>query len=157
MKRFLQQVHEIVFLFFKWYAISVDFKILFNKFIRFNQLLSMMFNCFSLLFYWSSIVFVYFFKAFLEEEQVNLACSITLLYFFPIRYSYLSIFPDDNADIFAASPLILYFGFLCLILSIVMTSFYILSKRFFLKHKRLSDKSVTSINKKEYGFAGYFL
>ena len=34
-----------------------------------------------------------------------------------------------------------------------MISFYILSERFFLKHKRLSDAKVASITKKEYGFA----
>ena len=34
-----------------------------------------------------------------------------------------------------------------------MISFYIISKRFFLKRKGLSDARVASITKKEYGFA----
>ena len=38
-----------------------------------------------------------------------------------------------------------------------MISFYILSKRFFLKLKELSDATVTSLIKKEYGFAVHFL
>ena len=35
-------------------------------------------------------------------------------------------------------------------------SFDILSIRFFLKRKELSDARVASINKKEYGFAAHF-
>ena len=38
-----------------------------------------------------------------------------------------------------------------------MISFYILSKRFFLKHEGLSDARVASITKKRYGFAVYYL
>ena len=38
-----------------------------------------------------------------------------------------------------------------------MISFYILSKRLFLKHKELSDKRLVSTTKKEYGFAVHFL
>ena len=58
----------------------------------------------------------------------------------------------------AASLLILYCGFLSLILlSIVMISFYILSKRFFLKREEISDARVVSVTKNEYGFAVYFL
>ena len=37
-----------------------------------------------------------------------------------------------------------------------MISFYILSKRFFLKRKGLSDTRVASITKKEYDFAANF-
>ena len=37
-----------------------------------------------------------------------------------------------------------------------MIPFYILSTRFFLKHKGLSDARVASIIKKEYGFAVIF-
>ena len=37
-----------------------------------------------------------------------------------------------------------------------MISFYVLSKRFFLKHKQLFDKKVESITKKECGFAVRF-
>ena len=41
--------------------------------------------------------------------------------------------------------------------SIVMINFYILSKRFFLRCKGLSDARVKLIIKKEYGFAVHFL
>ena len=107
----------------------------------------------------SSIVFIYFSNALPMGKYVNLACSITLLWFrgsifSPVRYSYLSILPYDNTDIFAASLLIFYFNFLSLILSsVVIISFYILSKRLFLKREWLSDARVASITKKEYGFA----
>ena len=37
-----------------------------------------------------------------------------------------------------------------------MISFYILSKRCFLKRKGLSDAKVLSITKNEYGFAVFF-
>ena len=111
---------------------------------------------------WSSIIFVCFSRAFPKEESANLACSIICLWlegniFSPVRYSYFSIFLDDNAVIFAASLLISYYNFSSLILwSIVMISFYILSERFFLKCKGLFDARVTSITKKEYGFAAHF-
>ena len=75
----------------------------------------------------------------------------------PLRYSYLSVLPDGNADIFTASLLISYYSFSSLILSIVMISFYILSKRFFLKHKGLSVVRVMAVTKKKYGFAVHFL
>ena len=79
------------------------------------------------------IVFICLSNALPRAEYVSFACSIILLWSdgnisSPVRYSYLSILPDDNADIFAASLLILYY------------SFYILSKRFFLKREDLSDK-----------------
>ena len=67
----------------------------------------------------------------------------------PVKYSYLSIFPDYNADIFAASLLISYCNFSSLILpSVVIISFYVLPKRFFLKRKRLSDARIVSITNK---------
>ena len=45
----------------------------------------------------------------------------------PVKYSFLSIFSDDKADIFAASLLISHCNFPSLtVSSIVMTSFYIL-------------------------------
>ena len=52
-------------------------------------------------------------KAFRKGEYANLACSFICFWIeskisSPIRYSYLSIFPDDNVDIFSAFPLILY-------------------------------------------------
>ena len=62
-------------------------------------------------------------------------------------------FFDDNADIFAASLLMAYFRFL----SVVMTSFYILSKRLCLKRKGLSDARVVLFTKKEYVFPVHFL
>ena len=72
----------------------------------------------------------------------------------PLRYSYLSIFPDDNGDTFATSLLISYCRFPSLILSsLVMISFYILSKRFFLKREGLFDARVASVTEEEYGFA----
>ena len=66
-------------------------------------------------------------------------------------------FPDNAADIFAASLLILYSSFSSLILSIVMINFYIDSKRFFLKREELYGARVVSIIKKEYGFSVHFL
>ena len=67
----------------------------------------------------------------------------------PVRYSYLSILLDDNADIFADFLLISHCTFSSLLLSsIVKTSFYILSKRLFLKRKELSGVRVVSIFKK---------
>ena len=49
-----------------------------------------------------------FFQSFLKGEYGNLVCSIIWLRLggsisSPVRYSYLSVFSDDNADIFAAS------------------------------------------------------
>ena len=73
----------------------------------------------------------------------------------PVRYSYLSMLHDDNADIFATSLLISYCSFSSQILSsIVIITFHILSKRLCLKRKILSDDArVVSIAKKEYDFA----
>ena len=63
-----------------------------------------------------------------------------------VRYSFLSIFPDNNFDVFAASLLILHCSFSSLILSsIVMISFYIISERL---SKGLSDARIASITKK---------
>ena len=96
-----------------------------------------------------------FSKAFPKGEYENLACSVIYLLLegnisSPVRYSYLSIFPEDNADIFAASLLILYYNFSSLMLSsiIVFSSFYILSERFFLKREASSDAAVALITKK---------
>ena len=136
-----------------WNTISVDIIIIFNKFIRFNQLFSMTFNRFYLLF----ALFLIIFKAFPKGGYVNIASSVTLLWSegstsSPVRYSYLSIFPDDNANVFAASLVISYcyhISFSYLILSLIlMISFYVLSERFFLKRKGLYDATVASITKK---------
>ena len=76
----------------------------------------------------------------------------------PVRYSFLSTLPDNNAGIFGASLLIWYYSFSSQILSsIVMISFYIFFKRFFQKRKGLSGERVVSITKKVYGFAVHFL
>ena len=106
-------------------------------------------NCY----HWSTIAFVCFSRTFPNGEYVNLACSVICLWLednisSPVRYSYLSIFPDDNADTFATSLLISYCNFSILIL---------LSKRFFLKCKEWAYARVASITKKEYGFAVHFL
>ena len=117
------------------------------------------FICFSV---WYSTVFVCFSKVFSKAEYANLACYIICLslegyIFSPVTYSYLSLFPDENTDIFVAS-LLIWFNVSSIILSqIVMISSYILSERFFLKRKRLCNVRVASITKKEYGFAVYFL
>ena len=67
-------------------------------------------TCFFLVLQLFSIVFP-------KERNIKLAGSIILLpsdsnISSPVRYSYLSIFADDNADIFAASLLISVFQFL---------------------------------------------
>ena len=99
------------------------------------------------------IVFICFSNALARGEYVNLASSIVLLLsdgniFSTVRNSYLSIFPDYNADIFAVYLLISYCNFLSLILlSIAILSFYNLSKRFFLKCEELSDTKVELITK----------
>ena len=67
--------------------------------------------------------------------------------------------PDDNANIFATSLLILYCTFrtVSIILpSTITISFYILSKRF-LKREELSDARVVSIIQKEYDFVVHFI
>ena len=59
---------------------------------------------------------------------------------------------------FAASLLMLLYNFFSQIISsIIIISFYVLSKRIFLKSEGLSDARVASITKKEYGFAVHFL
>ena len=85
-------------------------------FVKVSGLLFWFVKAFICLFSYSSIVFVCFSKAFRNGEYANLACSNTSLWSggsisSPVRYSYLSIFLDDNADIFAASQLISYCNF----------------------------------------------
>ena len=97
------------------------------------------FICFSP---WSSIIFICSSNALPRVKHENLACSITLFWAggnisLPIRYSYLSILPDDEADIFAASLLISYCSFSYLISLSIIITFYILSKRVFLKREGL--------------------
>ena len=96
-------------------------------------------------------MFACFSKAILKEWYVNLACFFILLWLegnisSPIRYSYLLVLPDDNADIFAASLLISYYSFSSPILSLIaMTSLYIL-------FKKLSNARVVWSGTKEYSF-----
>ena len=57
---------------------------------------------------WYSIIFACFSNAFPSEEYVNFARSIICLWLkgsisSPARYSYLSIYPHDDADIAATS------------------------------------------------------
>ena len=115
-------------------------------------------NSVYLLFLLVSIVCVCVCKAFPKGWYVNLACSIICLWLegnisSPGRYLYLSIFLDDHADTFTASLLKSYCSFPSLISSsIVMIIFYILAKRFLLRHEGLSDARVASLTKKEYGY-----
>ena len=74
------------------------------------------------------------------------------VFFLLVRYSYLSVLPDDKADVSAASLLIQYFIISNLIIN--CHCYYIL-KRYFLNLKGLSDGSVASLTKKEYGSAVY--
>ena len=108
----------------------------------------------------SSIVFICFSDALPNGEYVNVPCCIILLWSdgnisSPVgySYSYLSILPENNADIFAVSLLISHYSFSSLTLSsLVMINFHILSKRFMLKRKELSDARVLSITKKRVWF-----
>ena len=108
----------------------------------FLTLFSTAFICFSFCF---SIVFVYFSKAFPNGEYVNLAYSIIFPrlednIFSPGRYSYLSFFQ-------IIILLVSYCSFFSLILSsLVMISFNIFYKIFFLKCEKVSDARVVSIN-----------
>ena len=75
----------------------------------------------------------------------------------PVRYSYLSILPDDNTDIFTVAMSVLYYNIISLILlSMVMITLYTSSNRFFQKHNELSDRRVVSMTKNEYGCAAHF-
>ena len=67
---------------------------------------------------------------------------------------YLMIIAADDCSF--SVDIILQF-FISVLLSIVIISFYILSKRLFLKRKGLSDARVVSIIKNEYGFVVHFL
>ena len=93
---------------------------------------------------------VCFSKAFPKGEYANLTCSFICLWIeasisSPSGHPYLSNFPDDNADFFTASLLISYCSFSSLILSIVVISFYPLSKRLqyiFLKIHKVCKVSI---------------
>ena len=73
-------------------------------------------------------VFIVWFSNTLPRGDANLGYSFIWLQrkgniSLPKRYSYRSILPDDNADIFAASPSISY----CVFSSVVIVTFYILA------------------------------
>ena len=76
----------------------------------------------------SSSVFICFSNALPGGEYVNWACSFILLWWddnisLPVRRSCLSILPIDNADVFAASLLILH----CTFSSVILSSIIIIS------------------------------
>ena len=76
----------------------------------------------------------------------------------PLRSYSLSVLPNNNADIFAASQLTLNCKFSPLIVSsFVMISFYMLSTRFLLKWKELSDARPFSIIVLKYSFVVHLL
>ena len=101
---------------------------------------------------WSSIVFICFWNTLPSGEYVSLASFIILLWLdgnTPVRHLYLAILPDNNADIFTVSMLISYCSLSYLTSSsIILISFYIISKKFFLKGEKLSDARVVTITKK---------
>ena len=104
-----------------------------------TNLFTCVFICFSA---WSSIIFICSPNALPRVKHENLACSLTLFWpggniSSPIRYSYLSILPDHEADIFAASLLISYCSFSYLISLSIIITFYIPSERVFLKREGL--------------------
>ena len=95
------------------------------KLLKLQLVFSLFFNC----------LFVCFSKVFPKGESVNLACSIALLW---------------SGDSYCWYFCCLYVSISCysfssLILSFVMISFCILSKRSFLKRKILSEARVVSI------------
>ena len=109
----------------------------------------------SICFFLTLQLFLFFFKCFTKRG----ICTLFLLYYSTLitRNKFISILPDDNADVFAVSLLISNCSFLPLVLSlIVKINLYIASKRFFLKREWLSDARVLPITKKEYGFAVHF-
>ena len=68
-----------------------------------------------------------------------------------VRYSYLSILPDDSADILAAALLMSYHNFLFLILPlIIMITYYTSFSRFFWKRNGLSGGKLVSMTGNEY-------
>ena len=77
---------------------------------------------------WSSIIFICFSNALLSGKDVNLACSIILLWSDGNISS--PVLPDDNTDTFPAFLLVSHCSVSSLILSsIVVISFYIRSKK----------------------------
>ena len=95
------------------------------------------------------IVFTYFFNAFLSKclpWSVILCCCEGYISV-PARYSYLSIFPDDKAAIFAVVFVSL----------IVLITLYADPNRFFWTSIGLSGERVVSMTKNEYRSTVRFL
>ena len=104
----------------------------------FGLLISMFFKCFDLFLFFVFSWFYFIFKSFPKGEWVNLV-FFEILIQLEILISY----------IFATCLLILYCSFSYLILSsVVISSFYFLSKWFFLKHK-WSSASIVQLNTKK--------
>ena len=88
-------------------------------------------------FAWSLTVFVYFLKTFPKGEQVCLVCFVICSWLegnisSTVRYLYLSILPDNKADIFETSLLIWSCSFSPLIWSSIVMIYYIfITKDFF--------------------------
>ena len=118
------------------------FSVLFK---RFYLLFRLIFNCFC------------FSKAFPKGKYINWTCSTVLLWSkdnisSPVKYLYLSILPSN------AFLLISNYSFSYLILlSTVLISFYIHSKRFFLKRKGLFDARVVLTTKQEWFGSTFFV
>ena len=76
----------------------------------------------------------------------KILCYFGLCYKILLAYQFAGFFTFDLFDL------------LILILGSITTLYllYILSKRFFLKYKGLSDARVVSVTKKEYGFVVHF-
>ena len=95
-------------------------------------------------------------KLLLENMYVNLACFIIWLWS-PVEYSYLSILPEYNTNIFATYLFTYYHSFWSLIfLSIVVITFHIVPKRLCLEQKGLPAGNIVSLSKKEHGSAVHF-
>ena len=104
----------------------------------------------------SSIAYTCFSNALTSWEHENLASSFSLCCCVgnissPVRYSCLSILPEDNADIFTATLSMSYCNFSALILtSIIVTIYCTSSNRFFEKCNGSSDRGVVSMTINEY-------
>ena len=103
-------------------------------------------------------LYLFAFQTLSQVESQEIAFPIILLWlegniYTAVKYS---ILHGDNADIFTVSVLMSYCRFSILIVSsVVMITFYILSKKLRLKCKGLSDL-LYSLAKKEYGFVVHF-
>ena len=132
-------------MFFKWYPIFSDIKIIISKFIRFNELFSMIFKSIYLFFSLICNCFYLFFKCFIEKR----ICNLSLFYYLSlIRRQYFFI---CKIFIFTNFSKWSYWYFCCFSVNIVLQFFisnliincydhffdHTLSKRFFPKRKGL--------------------